>query len=185
MKVVILPGMGCTPVATSNWYSWLHHELQKQSIECILRDFPDPYECKESIWMPFVLHDIGIDASTIVVGHSTGAACAMRLMEQQQVHGVILVAAAYTDMGLPEEIHSEYFNRPWQWDRMKDHTQSIVLFHGTDDHLIPVQEARYIAAQLKGHHFQYIEMPNRSHFFEPWPEILDVLQQMITANRAN
>jgi uncharacterized protein len=126
MKVVIIPGMGCTPVATANWYSWLHSELSRRhsDADCVLRDFPDPYGCKESVWIPFLENDIGLDQETILVGHSSGASCAMRLLEklgqcQSPLLGVILVAAAYTDLGLEEEARSEYFNRGWDWESMK------------------------------------------------------------------
>jgi len=189
MRVVIVPGMGCTPTADCNWYSWFAKKVTKIPAikECVLRDFPDPYECKESIWTPFVLNDIGLDCNTILVGHSSGAACVMRLLESDQLQstpilGAILVAAAYTDMGIEEEVNSQYFNRPWDWDKMKKGARKIVLFHGNDDELIPVHEARYIADQMKGSNFDYYEMKGKSHFFQPWSEILNVVDQMLPSS---
>jgi len=186
MRVVLIPGMGCTPVAECNWYSWFAKKISKHpSIsECILRDFPDPYDCKESIWVPFVLNDIGVDEQTILVGHSSGAACVMRLLESEQLQstpvlGAILVAAAYTDMGIEDEINSQYFNRPWDWEKMKQGASKIVLFHGDDDELIPVHEARYIADKMQGPNFEYKEMKAKSHFFEPWGELLNVVNRML------
>lgn len=146
--------------------------------ECILRDFPDANQCKESVWISFLRNEIQLDESTVVVGHSSGAACAMRLLENDdcpELLGAILVAAAHTDLGDPHEARSEYFNRPWQWERMKQGARHIVLFHGTDDHLIPVQEARFIASKMNGNNFDYIEMDGMSHFFSPWHEILDIM----------
>lgn len=186
--------MGCAPVATSNWYSWFAHEMsQRSGVTVVLRDFPDPYQCKESVWAPFVTNDIGLDEDTVIVGHSTGAACAMRLLESEpkraamvstspsstSVRGVVLVAAAYTDMGDKSERRSEYFNRPWNWEKMKQGANKIALFHGTDDPLIPVAEARFIAEKLKGDNFDYYEMMGASHFFQPWNEILEVVDDMI------
>ena len=179
MRVVIIPGMGCSPVKHCNWYSWLNTELAQRNIECVLRDFPDPDQCRESIWVPFVMNDIGLDQDTVVVGHSSGAACAMRLLEQQQVplRAAILVAAAYTDMGDAHERRSEYFSRDWNWDAMTKGAGTIVCFHGTDDHLIPVAEARHIAEKLKGDNFQYYEMDGMSHFFQPWAELLQLFDE--------
>lgn len=55
MKLIVIPGMGCTPVATTNWYSWLSSELSSRpGVDCVLRDFPDPHKCREHIWVPFV-----------------------------------------------------------------------------------------------------------------------------------
>jgi hypothetical protein len=64
--------------------------------------------------------------------------------------------------------------------------------------LIPVGEARYIASKLGSGptecdendddrdggsednkaNFRYIELDGKSHFFEPWQEILDVLEDI-------
>ena len=184
MRIVIIPGMGCTPVATSNWYSWFSQKVsERPSVrECVLRDFPDPYQCRQHIWMPFVLNEIGLDENTIIVGHSSGSACAMRILESNdcpKLKGVILVAAAHSDLGDEDERLSGYFDRPWDWDKMKKGAESIVCFHGTDDHLIPVKEARYIAEQMQGENFDYQELPGMSHFFDPWQGILDVIDEMI------
>jgi hypothetical protein len=51
----------------------------------------------------------------------------------------------------------------------------VTLLTGEDDHLIPVAEARHIANQLEGKTFEYIELKDKSHFFDPWKEILDVM----------
>ena len=186
MRVVIIPGMGCTPVKSSNWYSWFKKEVDKRErfSECILRNFPDPYACRESRWIPFLENEIGFDNETILVGHSSGASCAMRILEKlgqneeaSKLKGVILVAAAYTDLGDEDERRSEYFNRPWNWDAVKKGAEKIHLFHGGNDHLIPVAEARYIASQLEGDNFVYTEKPRGSHFFQPFQELLDVLDR--------
>lgn len=175
--------MGCSPVAQSNWYSWFANEVKKKPyVECILRDFPDPYRCRESIWIPFLRDEIGLDENTIIVGHSSGAACAMRILENDSIgklRGAILVAAAYTDLGIESERESEYFNRPWNWEKMKNGARMIHCFHGVDDHLIPVEEARYIAEKMKHDNFQYMELNGVSHFFEPWQGLLDSVDKML------
>lgn len=186
MKIVLIPGMGCHPVKSSNWYSWFASEIKKRpSVECILTDFPDPYNCRESKWVPFLTEEIGLDEETIIVGHSTGAACAMRILENPQIPkllGTVLVAAAHTDLGDESERLSEYFNRPWDWESMKSGAKKIVCFHGEDDHLIPVHEARFIADKMKGNTFEYIEMQGKSHFFYPWNDLLDVVDTMIVGD---
>ena len=184
MKVILIPGMGCTPVIRSNWYAWFAKEMNKRdNVECDLQNFPDPYKCRESIWLPHVEKLVEDPENTVIVGHSSGAACAMRLLEkatEKPFAACILVAAAYTDLGDEDERLSEYFNRPWDWNRMAQGASKIVLFHGTDDHLIPVKEARHIAQQLSSvSHFEFLEMAGKSHFFEPWSEILDVMDAIV------
>ena len=191
MRVIVIPGMGCTPVASSNWYSWLATEMHKlPGVDCDLQDFPDPYKCRESIWMPHVERLIGSDAAkTIVVGHSSGAACAMRLLEKTAsatpLAGCILIAAAHTDLGDEDERLSGYFNRPWNWASIAQGAKAkIVLFHGTDDHLIPIQEARHIADQLAfSDNFVFHEMPGMSHFFQPWPQLLEAIDDILQESK--
>jgi uncharacterized protein len=187
MKVILIPGMGCAPIESSNWYSWFRDEMQqRKGVECDLFRFPDPYKCRESIWIPFVQSKIEDPTNTIIVGHSTGAACAMRLLEQQSMlnsplKACILVAAAYTDLGDDEERESEYFNHPWSWIQMSQGCMSrIVLFHGTDDHLIPVEEARHIAQQLGPSNVDYRERDGRSHFYRPWNELIEVVDEILS-----
>ena len=89
------------------------------------------------------------------------------------------MAAAHTDLGDEGERRSGYFSRPWNWTKMKEGAKDIICFHGTDDHLIPVEEARYIAKQMEGENFEYHEFSGMSHFFTPWQGILDVMDEMM------
>ena len=43
----------------------------------MMEDMPDPYEAKESIWLPFIRDKLKVDGNTIVVGHSSGAEAAV------------------------------------------------------------------------------------------------------------
>ena len=45
---------GCTPIAQCNWYSWLKQSLEKEGVEVSMQDMPDPYEAKQTIWLPFM-----------------------------------------------------------------------------------------------------------------------------------
>ena len=115
-RVVIVPGMGCTPARECNWYAWLEETLIKDPsgrFTVILEDMPDPHAARESRWVPFIRQTLKVDEKTILVGHSSGCNAIMRLLEHEKVLGVVLVAAAHTDLGSEDEKASEYFNRPW------------------------------------------------------------------------
>jgi hypothetical protein len=58
---------------------------------------------------------------------------------------------------------------------MKGNVKVIHQFHGDNDHLIPVEEARYVAKMLQGDNFEYQELSGKSHLFHPFQELLDVL----------
>jgi uncharacterized protein len=191
IKIILIPGMGCTPIESSNWYLWFYNEMQKRCIgnpmvQCELYQYPDPYKCRESVWVPYVRSKIDDPSQTILIGHSTGAACAMRLLEQYgkeqtPIYACILVATAHTDLNDDDERDSEYFNRPWGWEHIqKGCKERIVIFHGKDDPLIPVEEARYIAEKLGPKYCEYRERDGQSHFFQPWEELLHVVDSYLT-----
>ena len=75
-RVIILPGNGgCGDgIRESNWYGWMEDELSESQLfrEVVLRNMPDPYEAKESIWIPFNDDILKVDENTIVIGHSSG-----------------------------------------------------------------------------------------------------------------
>ena len=86
----------------------------------ILEDVPDPFAARESHWLPFIRQTLKVDEKTILVGHSTGCAAIMRLLEKDKVRGVVLVAAGHTHLNDEQDIISEYFNRPWYVDQLNN-----------------------------------------------------------------
>ena len=72
---------GCTPIEQCNWYSWLKKGLEKDGLQVSMQDMPDPYEAKQTIWLPFMRDVLQADENSIIVGHSSGAEAAMRYCE--------------------------------------------------------------------------------------------------------
>lgn len=175
---MIVPGNGCSAdIRGSNWYGWLEDRLT--ALGCFdkvtLRLMPDPLVARRSIWLPFLREELHVDSQTLVVGHSSGAEAAMRLAEDTQLGGVVLVAACHTDLGCENERASGYYppsGGPWRFERMRENAGFIVQFHSEDDPFIPVSEARHVAEQLQS---EYIEFTDKSHFFEPFEEIVEVI----------
>ena len=117
-------------------------------------------KARASVWLPY-LESLDADEQTILVGHSSGAVAAMRYAETHQLLGSVLVSVCHTDLGDAFEAASGYYRDPWQWQRIRENQQWIGIFHSTDDPLIPIAEARHVAAQLKG---SYFEFEDRGHF---------------------
>lgn len=180
-KIVIVPGNGCADVLNSNWYGAFASAAKAAfpQYEVVLRNMPDPYVARESVWIPFLKDVVGVDEDTVVVGHSSGAVCAMRLLETTKLRGVVLVATCHTDLGDENEKASGYFDRVWPWEDIKKNANFITQYHSNDDPLIPVEEARHVAAQLNGASHEYIEMENHSHFFSMFPELLENLKKRL------
>ena len=117
------------------------------------------------------------------------------------------MSAAHTDLGDEYERASEYFDEgEWKWNEMVRHARFIHQFHSTDDPLIPVEEARYVAQNLQSAaesaaelsaaanedgsmhgptaSFKYDELQGFSHFFDPFRPLLDVLDRFADATAA-
>ena len=179
MKAILIHGNGgCT--AADIWLPYLERELTTLGVQVINRTFPDNVKARASYWLPY-LEELGADERTILIGHSSGAVAAMRYAESHRVLGSILVGVCYTDLGDRLEAASGYYRAPWQWQRIRDNQQWIGIFHSTDDPLIPIAEARHVAAQLRS---SYFEFTDRGHFnlSHEFPEALDFIRrQLLTA----
>ena len=77
MNVIVLPGSGCAPTRECNYYHWLERALVDRGIVADVRvtipSMPDPHLCRRNVWVPHVEREMRCDASSVVVGHSSGA----------------------------------------------------------------------------------------------------------------
>ena len=160
------------------FFQRLSQEIESRGHSCICENWPDPFVCHESKWLNHIINTLKCDENTVVIGHSTGALLAMRLLEKIKIKGAILISAAHTHLDDEGEKASGYFDKPWNWDAMRDpsHSDFIIQFHSKDDHLIPVSEARFVAEKLgKSSHHIYVELENYGHFFKPFQPILECI----------
>jgi len=175
-KAIFIHGNGgCT--AADLWLPWLEREVRTLGVDVINHTFPDNVKARASVWLPY-LESLDADQNTILVGHSSGAVAAMRYAETHKLLGSVLVSVCHTDLGDAFEAASGYYREPWHWPRIRENQQWIGIFHSTDDPLIPIAEARYVATQLKG---SYFEFKDRGHFTDSreFPEALDFLKRRI------
>ncbi|XP_053315822.1 serine hydrolase RBBP9 isoform X2 [Spea bombifrons] len=182
LKAVIIPGNGGGTVESSLWYGWTKKRLDKiADFQCLLRNMPDPYTARETIWLPFMKSELQCDARTVIIGHSSGAAAAMRFAEKQKVYGIILVSAYTSDLGDENEKASGYFNRPWQWEKIKLNCQHIVQFASTDDPFLPWSEQQAVADNLAAELHKYTD---RGHFQNTeFNELVSAVKNLITASQ--
>jgi len=139
-KILIVPGnSGGGDIRPCNFYGWAEKELQSRGLKVVLPEngMPDPLGARESIWIPHIL-TMGADENSIIVGHSSGAAAALRLAEKHKLAGIVLVAAYDSDLGDENERTSGYFSRPFDWSAIKDNCGFIVQFAGSADSLVRI-----------------------------------------------
>lgn len=161
------------------WMPWVKNELEKLGLEVIGETFPDSIIAREKYWVEFLEKRVFADENTILVGHSSGALCAMRYAETHKILGSVLVSAAHTDQNDELEKQSGYFDNPWNWDTIKANQQWICQFGSTDDPYIPIKEMRHVHKMLNT---EYQEFTDRGHFFQnqnTFPELIDVIMKKL------
>jgi len=92
--------------------------------------------------------------------------------------GVVLVAACITDLGEESEAISGYYNRPWEWAKMKSNVQFIGHFQDRSDPFIPFEdEGMVVHKSLDTELFS----PDRGDHFmtQEFPELLDYIRKMV------
>ncbi|XP_051549747.1 serine hydrolase RBBP9 [Myxocyprinus asiaticus] len=178
-RVVILPGNGAGNIEHCNWYGWLKKRINEISdVSCVLKNMPDPVTARESIWLPFMEKDLNCDEETVIIGHSSGAAAAMRYAETHRVYALILVGAYTTDLGDENERESGYFSRPWEWEKIRANVKHILQFGSTDDPFLPWEEQQEVADGLKTDLKKYSD---RGHFQKTiFPELIDAIKRLKT-----
>lgn len=119
--------------------------------------------------------------NAVIIGHSSGAIAAMRYAETHRILGSVLVAGYYTDLGIPKEKQSGYFDDPWDWDRIKKNQCWILQFASTDDPWIPIREPRFVHEKLDTEYFEFNDMGHfgGDYHKESFPELLQALKEKI------
>lgn len=178
VRVIILPGNGCTPIRECNWYGWLEEQLKAEpGVEVLMSDMPDPFVARENVWLPFVQRSWAPDERTVVIGHSSGAEAAMRLAETTKLLGIVLVSACHTDLGISNERASGYYARPWLWEDIRENVGRIVQFGAKDDPFLPLKEQQHVADSLRA---EFHRLDGRGHFMEDeMPELMDVVRSFV------
>ncbi|XP_033639168.1 serine hydrolase RBBP9-like [Asterias rubens] len=178
-RVVIVPGNGCGQVEQCNWYAWARDEINKkyEGVECILRPMPDPDMARESIWIPFMRDELCCDEQTLIIGDCSGSEATMRFVESYKVHSIILVSPCVTDLGEENEKLSGYYDRPWEWAKMRSNTQSITVFGSTDDPYIKWAEMQEVIDNLNP---ELHKFHDRGHFeVATFPELIPTVGRRV------
>lgn len=163
LKIILVHGNGGGR-ATDHWFPETKSSLEKLGYTVIAKDFPDSDLARAMFWLPFLENELRADENTIIIGHSSGAVAAMRYAEEHKILGSILVGVCYTDLGDEVEKQSGYYDKPWNWEKIKANQKWIMQFASTDDPYIPISEPRYIHEQLQTEYYEYSD---KGHFMIP------------------
>jgi predicted alpha/beta hydrolase family esterase len=178
-KVMIIPGNGGKQI-NGSWFPQVKEDLIKLGLEVIATDMPDPVLARKKYWLPYI--EETVDDDSILIGYSSGAAAALRHLENHTCSLLILIGLHHTHLDIESEKKSAYFDTPWEWDKIKENTKKIVIFASTDDPFIPIEQARMVKAALNA---EYHEFTDQGHFgaLKPkhsFPEIASIVEKFLT-----
>ena len=176
INVIFVPGNDFDRPG-ERWRPYLAYELSKRGLGVINVQFPDAELARKEYWLAY-LEQLGADENTILIGHSSGAAAALRYAENHPLLGTVLIGAAYTDLGDEKDKESGYFEDKWQWQTIKNNQEWIIQFASTDDPYIPIDEMRHIREQLNT---EYHEFEDRGHFAtgDEFPELVESIKEKV------
>lgn len=175
IKVIFIPGNGGDGSTSYGWFPYIKDELEKFGFEVISPVFPDGVLARARFWLPFI-GSLGADENAILIGHSSGAIATMKYVEDHKIFGSVLVSVYHTDLNLESERLSNYFDLPFDWQKIRDNQKFIIQFNSANDPYISVDEARFVHDKLRTDYYELSE----GHFQqEKFPELIEVLKKFI------
>ncbi len=153
LRVVVLHGAHGGP--DTNWFPWLHGALDAQGVEVVRLHLPTPQGQSLAAWLGAYDRVVGPlpPAATALVGHSLGAAFALRLVERatEPVAGLFLAAGFIGALGLPDydPINASFFAAPFDWSGIRARKgRACRCWAGDDDPYVPLARSQDIADHL-------------------------------------
>jgi predicted alpha/beta hydrolase family esterase len=130
MKATLFHGTGCTP--DSYWFPYIKKNLEERGYEVEVPVLPNAENPSLADWLPVALKG-SYDEDTILIGHSSGSALILSLLEniQTPVHQAVLVAGFFEplDEGKPEPMVQETYD----WEKIKSNCRSFVFINSDND----------------------------------------------------
>ena len=183
-RIVQVPGNGgWGDIRNCNFYGWAERAFKQRGYTVKLPEggMPDPLRARRAIWVPHIINEMCEQdaASSVIVGHSSGACAALRVAESSKVKGIVLVAAYDDPLGDANEAASGYFDEPFDWSAIRNNCDFVVQFAGAQDQFLPIDVQRRVAQSLNltsclsasevspENAFVYFELPRGDHFFSP------------------
>lgn len=153
-RVIMLHGAYGAP--DTGWFPWLHAALATEGVEVLRPRLPTPQGQSLKTW--FDAYDLAVKPLSLIppllVGHSLGAAFALRLVERglQPVAGLLLAAGFVGALGLPDydAINHSFFADPFNWAGIRERKGHVCrCWAGEDDPYVPVSRSQTIADHLE------------------------------------
>jgi len=151
LRIIVFHGTGGSPSA--NWFPWIVTECSKLSLECIVPKFPTPEGQNLNAWLTTFSNLCDeLKKDDILIGHSVGAAFALRLLEKSAtpIRATILVAPFAKSLGLKDfdPLNSTFVDPPFEWAKIKSNSKSFSVYMGDNDPYVPLPFGLEVSSAL-------------------------------------
>ena len=128
-NAILLHGSGASP--ESFWLPWLKSELEKDGYEVWAPQLPDNSDDPElETWLNYVLENGIFNSTTVLIGHSSGAALILALMESLDVK---IKQAILVSGFLKMEKKLKTLKEDYNWDKISKSTIEKLIFINSDN----------------------------------------------------
>ncbi len=129
-NAIILHGTGGAP--DHYWFPWLKSELEKKGYKVNVPQLPNTNSPDIKVSLPFALENLHFDEQTILIGHSSGSALILSILENIDVRikQAILVAGFYKQLG---EMKTPILQDNYNWEKIKNHCSDLVFINSDND----------------------------------------------------
>lgn len=167
-NALILHGAGNN--SQGNWFPWLKKELEKKGYKVWVPDLPNSETPKLTDWVETIFsnQEWEFNEDSIIIGHSAGATCVVRVLERIplgiKINAAIMVAA-FAERGTKQE----YFHykdglleKPFAWGKIKNTAKHFYFIASNNDQYeCGAKQGKIFCDHLGG---ELIIKPGEGHF---------------------
>lgn len=185
-NVLILHGSYGNPY--KNWYQFIKQRAEAKGYTVNIPQLAhiDKLDLEETY--KFLVDNSFINDETIIIGHSSGAAYILGILQRLPKKNVVqkaILVAGFVDAELteklfesvPKEHYFKLFPKKWDWKKIRSQSKKFIIFQALDDPYVQVRHAETLKEKLNG---ELILIPGASHFsistggerFKEFPELL-------------
>jgi predicted alpha/beta hydrolase family esterase len=150
-QICIIHGSNGEP--TGNWFPWLRVELEARGHIVVVPKFPTPQKQTLDSWRSTFLESFGsLTESSILIGHSVGAALALNLLNDSPnpIAATFLAAGFLGPIGHPyyDPLNTSFFAQPFDWSKIRKNAGATFIYSGDDDPNVPLEKGKQLAEAL-------------------------------------
>lgn len=182
-KAVILHGTDGSP--EHNWFPWLKEWLEGRGYEVWVPSLPNNHTPNRHTYNDFLLNSNWDFTENLIIGHSSGAVSILNLLQDERcphIKTAVLVGvwAHMEGTDLDRDQFKDLFPESgFNLEIIKQKADKFLFIHGDDDPFCPLDQAQWLAKQLRS---EIIVVPGGKHLsqafgFSKLPQLTGALEE--------